>query len=298
MMQDDEAYKNATPEQKYGNWFVRLPGVDEPIRIPIPFEIGYIFKALPEALYNTMVNEHGGEEAVKALGTIIQNTIPGGSSYGIPQAMRPAIEAGLGKSFYTGRDILSAHEKQLLPEDQFRAQTTEAAKIAGKVAGVSPIILEQLVQGYTGTMGLAFLQAVSMGVPKREGPEGAYKRLSEMPVIGGAFQPNDAGAIINRMYDRMGEYKKVEASVNEAINKGDRTRALELINTRGNEYVAAEVADMYTSTMKDLTQMEQAIRASDLSSEAQRKRLDEVRQAKIHFSRMVERSVDASKVLP
>jgi hypothetical protein len=298
MMQDDEAYKNATPEQKYGNWFVRLPGVDEPIRIPIPFEIGYIFKALPEALYNTMVNEHGGEEAVKALGTIIQNTIPGGSSYGIPQAMRPAIEAGLGKSFYTGRDILSAHEKQLLPEDQFRANTTEAAKLAGKVAGVSPVILEQLVQGYTGTLGLAFLQAVSMGVPKREGPEGAYKRLSEMPVIGGAFQPNDAGAIINRMYDRMGEYKKVEASVNEAINKGDRARALELINTRGNEYVAAEVADMYTSTMKDLTQMEQAIRASNLSPEAQRKRLDEVRQAKIQFSRMVEKSVDASKVLP
>jgi len=119
-----------------------------------------------------------------------------------------------------------------------------------------------------------------------------------MPVVGGAFQPNDAGAIINRVYDRMGEYKKVEASVNEAINKGDRARAMELINTRGNEYVAAEVADMYTSTMKDLTQMEQAIRASNLSSEAQRKRLDEVRQAKIHFSRMVEKSVDASKVLP
>jgi hypothetical protein len=276
---------------------MRLPGVDEPIRIPIPFEIGYIFKALPEALYNTMVNEHGGEEAVKAFGSIMQNTIPGGLSYGIPQALRPAIEAGLGKSFYTGRDILSAHEKQLLPEDQFRANTTEAAKLVGKVAGVSPIVLEQLVQGYTGTMGLAFLQAVSTGVPKREGPEGAYKRLSEMPVVGGAFQPNDAGAIINRVYDRMGQYKQVEASVNEAINKGDRARAMELINTRGNEYVAAEVADMYTSTMKDLTQMEQAIRASNMTPEVQRKKLDDVRQAKIQFARMVERAADI-KSLP
>jgi len=62
--------------------------------------------------------------------------------------------------------------------------------------------------------------------------------------------------------------------------------------------VAAEVADMYTSTMKDLTQMEQAIRASNMSSEAQRKKLDDVRQAKIQFSRMVEKSLDASKVLP
>jgi hypothetical protein len=27
-----------------------VPGVDEPVRLPVPFEIGYIFKALPEAL--------------------------------------------------------------------------------------------------------------------------------------------------------------------------------------------------------------------------------------------------------
>ena len=122
-MQDDEAYKNATPEQKYGNWFVRIPGVDEPIRIPVPFEIGYIFKAIPEALYNSMVNEHGDEEAVKAFKQILLQTIPGGTSYGIPQAAKPLIEFGLGKSFYTGRDILTAHEKSLLPEEQDRKST-------------------------------------------------------------------------------------------------------------------------------------------------------------------------------
>jgi hypothetical protein len=50
IMQDDEAYKNANPDQKYGNWFIRVPGLDEPIKLPVPFEIGYIFKALPEAV--------------------------------------------------------------------------------------------------------------------------------------------------------------------------------------------------------------------------------------------------------
>jgi hypothetical protein len=48
IMQDDEAYKNANPDQKYGNWFIRVPGLDEPIKLPVPFEIGYIFKALPK----------------------------------------------------------------------------------------------------------------------------------------------------------------------------------------------------------------------------------------------------------
>jgi hypothetical protein len=291
-MQEDEAYKNATPEQKYGNWFIRVPGFEEAVRLPIPFEIGYIFKALPEALYNSMVNEHGSEEAVKAFGSILKQLIPGGSSYGIPQAMRPAIEAGLGKSFYTGRDILSAQEKALLPEDQFRENTSEVSKTIGRVAGVSPIILDSLVQGYTGAMGLAFVQAVGLGFPKSEGPEAAVRRLSNMPVVGTAFQPNDAGAIITRVYDRMNEFKKVESSVESLIARGYKAEAMELLNKRGNEYAAAEIADYYTTTMRELTQYENAIKASDASPEQKRQQLDEIRKMKTRFATTVEQATD------
>jgi len=295
-MQDDEAYKNARPEEKYGNWFIRIPGVDEPVRLPIPFEIGYIFKALPEALYNSMVNDHGKEEAVQAFTSILKQLIPGGTSYGIPQAMRPAIEAGLGKSFYTGRDILSASEKELLPEYQFREKTSEVAKTIGSVAGVSPIILDSLVQGYTGAMGLAFVQAVSLGLPKREGPQAAVKRLSDLPVVGSAFQPNDAGAISTRVYDRMNEFKKVEKSVDDLINRGYKADALELLSTRGNEYAMAEVADYYTSTMRELTQYENAIKASSATSEEKRRQLDEIRKLKTRFASTVEQATD--KTIP
>jgi hypothetical protein len=191
---------------------------------------------------------------------------------------------------------MSAHEKMLLPEDQFRANTSEVAKTVGKAAGVSPIMLEQLVQGYTGTMGLAFLQAVSMGVPTKGGPEATYKRLSEMPVVGGAFQPNDAGAIVNRVYERMNEYKKVEITVKDLINRGEKARALELLNERGNEFVAAQVSDHYTTTMRNLTQLENAIRASDLNGQQKRDQLDDIRQAKIKYARMVEQASDKSKL--
>jgi hypothetical protein len=295
-MQDDEAYKNATPDQKYGNWFVRIPGVDEPLRLPIPFEIGYIFKALPEALYNSMVNERGGEEAVQAFRQILLNTIPGGTSYGIPQAMRPAIEAGLGKSFYTGRDIMSAHEQKLLPEAQFRENTSQIAKTVGAAAGVSPIVLEQLVQGYTGSLGLAFLQAVSMPFSKSESPEKAFKRLSEMPVVGTAFQPNDAGGIINAAYDRMNQFAKVKATVDDLLERGEKAKALELINTKANQYAAGEIAQDFTSTMAEMSQYERAIRASNLTSEQKRERLDEIRKIKIRYADTMRGAVD--KTIP
>ena len=281
MMEDDEAYKNATPDQKYGNWFVRLPGVDEPVKIPVPFEIGYIFKAIPEALYNSMTTEHGGEEAVKAFKQILLQTVPGGSSYGIPQAAKPLIEVGLGKSFYTGRDILSAREKQFLPEEQYRVNTSEAAKLVGSTLGISPIKIEALVNGYTGTMGLAFLQAISLGVPSKETPEQAVKRLSEYPIVGGVFQPNDAGGIINSVYERMNEVSQVKSTVDKLLQEGKVQEAEALITKRGTDYMQSELANTFKTNMNMLTQAERAVAASKMSPEEKRKQLDEIRKMKI-----------------
>jgi hypothetical protein len=281
MMEDDEAYKNATPDQKYGNWFIRLPGLDEPVKVPVPFEIGYIFKAIPEALYNTMTTEHGGEEAVKAFKQILLQTVPGGSSYGIPQAAKPLIEVGLGKSFYTGRDILSAREKQLLPEEQYRVNTTDAAKLVGSTLGISPIKIEALVSGYTGTMGLAFLQAISLGVPAKETPERAVRRLSEYPILGGAFQPNDAGGIINSVYERMNEYVQVKSTVDSLLKDGKVQEAQALMTKRGTDYMQAELANTFKANMNMLTQAERAVASSTMTPAEKRKQLDEIRKMKI-----------------
>ena len=280
LMEDDEAYKNATPDQKYGNWFIRLPGLDEPVRLPVPFEIGYIFKALPEAIYNTMTQKEGGEEAIKAFKQILLQTIPGGSSYGLPQAIKPAIEAGLGKSFYTGRDILSAREKELLPEEQFRANTSEIAKAFGKTFDISPVMMEYVVRGYTGTLGLAFLHALSLGAPKSESPEAAVKRLSDYPLVGGAFQPNDAGGIINSVYERFNEDIKVRNSYKKLVDDGRMAEATNLLQRRSNEIMEAEIGDSFKTNMNKLTQAERAIAASNMSPEEKRKQLDEIRKIK------------------
>jgi hypothetical protein len=290
MMQDDEAYKNATPDQKYGNFFIRVPGLDEPIKLPVPFELGYFFKALPEAIFNSMVNEHGGEEAVKAFKQILLQTIPGGSSYGIPQIMKPAIEAGLGKSFYTGRDTLSAREKELLPEEQFRNNTSELAKGIGKTLGISPIVFEQLINGYTGTYGLGVHARTECRCAYgSETPDKAVKRLSEYPILGGAFQPNDAGGIINSVYERMNENLKVKNTFDKLVAEGRTAEAKDLLQRRGNEYMQADLANKFKNDMNKLTQAERAIAASNMSPEAKREQLDKIRKLKTAVAQTVER---------
>ena len=304
-MQDDEAYKNATPEQKYGNWFVRIPGVEEPLRIPIPFEIGYIFKALPEALYNSLMTDAGSEEAVKAFNQILIQTIPGGTSMAtvdfggvkiptllpIPAAAKPIIETSLGKSFFTQRDILSRYEQTLLPEAQYRENSTEIAKMFGAAVGASPIKIEALIQGYTGTMGLAFLQAISTPFSSEGSPEKTFKRLSEMPLVGSAFQPNDAGGIINSAYEKLDKFSKVADTINSYVERGEIAKAKELMETRSEEYLLSEVSSDFTSQMRELSQYERAIRASALTPEEKRAQLDEVRKTKIALSEMVREAV-------
>ena len=143
-------------------------------------------------------------------------------------------------------------------------------------------------------MGLAFLQAVSMGIPKGTSPEKAYTRLSDMPVVGGAFQPNDAGGIISNVYDRMDEIKKVKTTVDSYINQGKKAEAVDLLNRTGNDYAASEVADYYTTTMRDLTAFENAVRASSWSPEQKRQKLDQIRDAKIKFATTVREATDKS----
>lgn len=293
-MQDDEAYKNALPEDKYGNWFVRIPGVAEPLRVPVPFEIGYIFKALPEALYNTIVNKHGKEEAAEAFKAILRNTIPGGSSYFIPQVFKPGIEVASNFSFFTGRDIVSTKEQLLLPAQQYRDNTTELAKLFGG-AGISPIKFEALIRGYLGGAGMAVLGALSLPLVK-EGPEKATKRMSDMPVVGTMFQPNDARWIINNAFDQLREAQQVQASFKDLVNKGERAEAKNLLETRATDYARAELGGYLRQQMGELTQLETAIKASNKSPEEKRKLLDQVQQTKIKLASMVRDASDATKL--
>jgi len=286
-MQDDETYKNAKPEEKYGNWFVPVPGFEQMVRLPIPFELGYIFKALPEAMVNIVMNEKGGEEAAKALTHIVKQTIPGGSSYLIPQALKPALEAlAFEKSLYTGRSIESAKEQMMQPGFRYRENTTALAREVGELTGFSPIKMEFLISGYFGTMGMALLAALSAPFGK-EGPESATKRASDMPVVGTLFQPNDASGIIDATYERMKQINQVKETYEGLIEKGRIADANNYLTENASEMALASVAGSFKQVMGEVTKYEREVRASNMSPEEKRKRLDEARQIKIRIASSV-----------
>ena len=113
-----------------------------------------------------------------------------------------------------------------------------------------------------------------------------------MPIVGGAFQPNDAGYLINRAYDRLNEARQVKESVDSLMARGEKAKAMALLQEKGNEYALSSTAGWFTQAMGKLTQYETAIKASDKSPEEKRALLDEVRQSKIKLAASVREAVD------
>ena len=133
---------------------------------------------------------------------------------------------------------------------------------------------------------------MSIGIPRGNTPEQAAARLSDLPLVGGAFQPNDAGGIINATYDRYEDAIKLKRTVDSMMNEGRTAEAKELLQTRSNEYLAGEMGDFFATQMKELTQFEKAIQSMDISPEEKRQRLTNIRKLKISVAESSRRVVD------
>jgi hypothetical protein len=217
----------------------------------------------------------------------VKQTIPGGSSYLIPQALKPALEAlAFEKSLYTGRSIESAKEQMMQPGFRYRENTTALAREVGELTGFSPIKMEFLISGYFGTMGMALLAALSAPFGK-EGPESATKRASDMPVVGTLFQPNDASGIIDATYERMKQIDQVKETYEGLIQNGRIADANKYLTENASEMALASVAGSFKQIMGDITKYEREVRASSLSPEEKRQKLDDARQMKIRIASSV-----------
>jgi hypothetical protein len=284
MMQDDEAYKNANPEEKYGNFFISVPGLKEPLRFPVPFEIGYIFKGIPEAMVNIMANEKGSEEAYKAFKSIAIQTVPGGTSLFLPAGIKPIVENVTNYSFFTGRSLESTQEEAMLPAYRYRSNTSEVAKLVGKTFDVSPIKVENLIRGYTGTMGVALAQSLNMAIPTTGGPEEATKRITDVPVIGGMFQPTDAAGIVNATYDRMEDLRQHQKTFEDLVRDGRMAEAQGFYQEHAKEMAGAAVAGNARQHLGEITKAMNAVKASNMEPDKKRALLDRLQGMRIKIA--------------
>lgn len=283
-MRDDDAYKRAKPRDKLMNFFVRIPGVEEPVRIPIPYEAGLVFKALPEALVMLAQKDTQGKPVLEAMGKMLADAMPLGPTTFVPLAVKPILETQLNKSFYTGEDIESRTETGLLPEARTREKTTGAATAIGNSLGVSPVKVDYLANAYFGGYGLALMSMLGAVVPATKGPEAPTKRLSEMPLVGSMFQPNNARGQLDAFFDNGERYNQIKNTFDTLVEKGQVKEAEAFADKYGREIVLSSVSEKFKERIADFSKMERLVRASSLTPSEKRLRIDEIRYAKDDFA--------------
>lgn len=286
LMQDDESYQNANDDEKYNNWFMPNPFGDEYIKVPIPFEIGFLFKAVPEALVNTAFGDEKARDALSALGKMAYNSMP----ISMPQGVKPALETAINYSFFTGRPIESERLQQYEPGERYTERTTELAKMVGGALNISPVKIEYLIRGYTGSLPLAIgslANPVLRSGDTGEQPDSRGLLSSETPLVGSFFQPKDAGGLINKAYKDMEEVVQAKETYKKMVNENREKEAEDYLDANADIIAMSSLAGKFRQQMGKLTQQERAIRTdSSATGLEKREALDEIRQAKIELAKM------------
>lgn len=151
LMGDDEWYQEATREHRDNNFIVPSPpfmGHDSYFMLPIAFEVGIITKLIPEVLYRYLTDQTTGRDARKSITTALASTMHFDF---LPQAIKPIAEAVMNYDTFKGGPIL---DRYMSPgEDAYRPSTNEVAKMLGSLTGISPLKIEHVMRGYTGSVG-------------------------------------------------------------------------------------------------------------------------------------------------
>lgn len=282
-MEDDEAFKRAKPKDKYSNFFIPVPGVDEPFKLPIPYEAGWFF-SLAVAAVDAMKAETDGKQQFDALRDMFLQSVPGYSSKFMPQVIKPAFEVYSNKNFFSGNNIESARMEDKTPQERFGAATTEAAKALSKVLPfLSPVQIEHLASGYFGQLPL-IVAAAADGLFRRESRgEAPEKRITDMPFIGSSFQKKFGGADADVVYRMANESTQAKNSYDSMIKQGRVEEAKEFLADNRAEIVGARLANQYKTEMGRLRSDEERITGMEKMSAAEKRaridKIDEARQA-------------------
>jgi hypothetical protein len=141
-------------------------GVNETLLIPMHTSASFIFKSLPEMTYNVVtkegtVNEIDGTRLRHVLAEAAIDSFLGPNP--VATGVKPLIEIGLNRSFFTGREVTPKNLEGLDAAEQYNASTSELGKALSFLTGnpvnesrvLNPIEADHLVRSLFGTTGAA-----------------------------------------------------------------------------------------------------------------------------------------------
>jgi hypothetical protein len=231
MVSDTDDYKEAKRETRDDNWLIPTPW-DYTVKIPIPFEVGMIFKALPERVVDMawgQVEKDPLKSMARQLGTSAKIPIFSGDIS--VQAVKPFFEAITNRNSFTGTEIVPYYKLGLEAGYQANPQTNELARLIGEQLGISPMKIEYVLKGYTGTLGGYALSVIDSMVRTATGspyiPNNAFNNptnWAQLPVFKRLLvDSNQMGGLQQQFYELRGEVNNYRLPVNNIFFSAARS---------------------------------------------------------------------------
>ena len=281
LIHDNDDYKKQEEETKDNNWFIPQLG----IKMPIPFEVGIIFKVIPERIMALIFGNDTGKDFMKSMQRQLSTTL---MINPIPQTALPIVENVTNYSFFTGRPIVGQGLEGVAPQYQIGPTTSHLAQKIGAELGISPMKIDHLINGYTGTMGMYAVSALDNIFDANNDATDASKRISQMPFIKRfAMDPYARGTVTS--------YYELKNATDQAV------RTSLLLERTGNFKEQAEfmkdnikmlankqyILDL-EKTMKQMRETQRMIQMSKMDPDAKRSALDNITKAQNNMTANVQ----------
>ena len=216
---DNEDYRGRRAQERDDNWLLYLYDGLPPLKLAIPFEVGFIFKVIPERALDLAFGRSSVEQTSKSITRGITQTLKV-NPLGF-QIVKPLIEVANNKSGFTGNEIIPYHMRQGLdPEEQFTQNTTELARGLGKALKISPMKIDYVMKGYGGTLGTYLLTMSDMAVRQATGRDFVTPRLTSMPLIRNIFASPYGGGLQEQFYELRTASNRYQQTLNKLATDG------------------------------------------------------------------------------
>lgn len=261
---DDDDFKKREQWDRDMYWWFKIPGIDQPFRIPKPFEVGAI-GTIAERLVEQLVDpDAGGDLFAKRMGAMLTQTFAFDPT---PQLVKPILDVYANKDAFTKRDIETPDMERLSPEMRRRYNTSALASGLSEAglgkAGLSPVQIEHLVRGYLGWIGAQALNLGDMVArPALDLPERPAK-LRDMPVLGDLIQrfaPDGRNSrYVTEFYEQLKTIRQAHADALLLQKLGDKEGLQNLFADRQRELLLSKPAEKASRLLSDLGKTERRV---------------------------------------
>jgi hypothetical protein len=276
---ETEEWKTAEPEARDNNWIIGS------VRIPIPFELGVIFKVAPE---RTLEYFFGDDTSRDLKQSFVRNLTSTLGINPIPQAVLPIFENYVNYSFFTGQPIVGRGLEDVAKPFQVNTGTSMFAKGAGETLGMSPVQIDNLIRGYTGTIGGYAVMAMDAILRGEGDPTKATMKAEQLPVIKRFFATPQGTGTMTAYYELK---KAVDESVRTVnfLERGGRVNEMaEYMQKHANLIGVTPYVRSLDKEVTMLRDMKRVVNNSQMDPDQKREALDAIRLAEVNMTRHIQ----------